>query len=461
VVATNLAKVLWAQGNEEEARVQLREALTLDPNLENALAWWASIHGSEGGDAAYQESLREIAGEPGAWRARLLLARQYVQHGRLDLARDLLDALLAEHGHDPEIRRQVEGEMETLQAAEPALRPHVADRLRMASVPLFAPVWTRALDDPDWILPPWPETERSPAVPICVFAFADARRGLGAPEFLHAMAETAHGRLTRALPLVLAESLMLRTDARVATVIPVVLNGGLFLSTAPFTLDTMLGYCPPVFSPRFVIGGTFLDHDVLRLEMWDVERREAVWTHSLPSGDPVDLARRMDALVRGALVVVAGARPRQDEGVETLAPAPADLSEAYLHAQGWLLAQVLAASRVISPATLPHEAQMYPAWFGLCGLYPRLLFPRLMAIAGVLSGLAYGSPQAGTYRESVRALLSEHGPHAALLERLSPLVLRRLGDVEGALAAGERLRKTSDLRYLGWLEKVSKRAVPG
>jgi len=47
VVMTNLAKVYEAKGEERKAYRTLWNALLADPNQDNALAWWYSIHSGE------------------------------------------------------------------------------------------------------------------------------------------------------------------------------------------------------------------------------------------------------------------------------------------------------------------------------------------------------------------------------------------------------------------------------
>lgn len=460
IVATNLAKALWAQGRERDARVQLRHALALDPNLENALHWWASIHGTEGGDASYQQALLDVTAEAGAWRAHLLLARQYQQHGRYDEARETLGYVLANFNDCKEAHEAARDDLKALDDLERATtstgRASVSTEterprpVRMAAVPLFSPVWTRGLDDPDWILEPAAEDAPS----IYVFVFADARPGLAAADAMEAQVETAHGRLTRALPLYLTERLQLLTDVRVATVIPVVLNSGLFLATTPFAIETMVRWCPPAFPPRMVIGGTFLDRDLLQLDVWDIKRPQHVSSEEVPAGDPVLLAGRLEERVVRTIVERDIGSLRPVGHADRFVPSASRLEEAWLQGSAHLLTQLLAASRVIPATNIWNEPNMYHTWFGLCALYPDLLAPRLMAIGGVLAGLHQGSPHAAAFVEGVRALLSEPGGHAGVIDRLSPLVLRRLGDVAAAEKAAERLLSEPDDRYVRWLARV-------
>src|SRR5437763_988198 len=96
VILTNLAKVAAERGDDERAQQLLREALEVDPNLENGLLWWAALARESGGEDAYLAALDEVAGIPGSWRSQLWLARHRLDEGdvpgALDLYRAVLDA---------------------------------------------------------------------------------------------------------------------------------------------------------------------------------------------------------------------------------------------------------------------------------------------------------------------------------------------------------------------------------
>ncbi len=72
---TNLAKVYAERGERTNADATLWRALELDPNQENAVAWFLSLAHERGRDRAVGEGLRKLASLPRSWRARLWLAR--------------------------------------------------------------------------------------------------------------------------------------------------------------------------------------------------------------------------------------------------------------------------------------------------------------------------------------------------------------------------------------------------
>ncbi len=86
VVLANLGDLLAERGEDEESAEVLGRALELDPNLDNALARYLAQRRSAGGEAAVGNALRELAERPGSWRARLWLARDALRERRLEAA---------------------------------------------------------------------------------------------------------------------------------------------------------------------------------------------------------------------------------------------------------------------------------------------------------------------------------------------------------------------------------------
>jgi tetratricopeptide (TPR) repeat protein len=95
VVATNLAKVYEEQGRRQESRITLRRALAIDPNQDNGLEWFAAIAHEEGGEEAYLAAMRDIAKEPGSWRAQLWIARDFLEHDDIHSALAIYQQVLS------------------------------------------------------------------------------------------------------------------------------------------------------------------------------------------------------------------------------------------------------------------------------------------------------------------------------------------------------------------------------
>ncbi|MEZ5339480.1 MAG: hypothetical protein R3F46_14620 [bacterium] len=77
VLLVNRAQIAAQQaGSEADPSVSelLWQALELEPNMENALYWYAGIAGRQGGEDAYVDALEKVAELPGAYMARVRLA---------------------------------------------------------------------------------------------------------------------------------------------------------------------------------------------------------------------------------------------------------------------------------------------------------------------------------------------------------------------------------------------------
>lgn len=95
VVLTNLAKVYSRRGDNARAESILWHALELDPNQDNGLGWYIAIQHERNGEAAALDAYRRVAALPQSWRARLWLARDALQHNDLVAAEALYKEALA------------------------------------------------------------------------------------------------------------------------------------------------------------------------------------------------------------------------------------------------------------------------------------------------------------------------------------------------------------------------------
>jgi tetratricopeptide (TPR) repeat protein len=115
---TNLAKVLWGDGEHEQSERVLREGLNLDPNQENGLNWWIEIQRRRGGQAAYVSALQEIAAISGSWRPQLMLAHQLLNERRNEDAIAMLRQSLAAHPDNGTVIDAVAGGFSRIQDPE-------------------------------------------------------------------------------------------------------------------------------------------------------------------------------------------------------------------------------------------------------------------------------------------------------------------------------------------------------
>jgi len=300
VVLTNLAKIQADRGEQAQMLDTLWRGLQLDPNQENGLGWYEAIHREKDGPVAGVEALRRIAVLPGAWRARLWLARDALVRRDLPAAlafyheafalvprpvpTDMLQQVsgdLGNNGHLPEILSLVEPHFDLgihglavgnnlikarldlgqLEAARALVDQHYSlkrpdwqetlafwdteiakarTEVAGATMPAVPKITTVVLDGPLWLrasaataLLPSPKAE---AVVIACLGSSFTRPDTSTGEIRMQMSDVP-GRMSRALPIYLAEQLHLRTDAVGRVLQPWVQegNGGFVLCGAAWS----------------------------------------------------------------------------------------------------------------------------------------------------------------------------------------------------------------------------------
>ena len=303
VVLTNLAKVHSCRGDQARAESILWRALEVDPNQDNGLGWYAAIQRERGGVAAELEAFRRVAALPRSWRAQLWSARDALEHKDLAAAESLYVQALARapspapadllmqmsgdlgnHGHVAEIVRLVEPRFDPvvhgLQVGNNLIKAHcdlgqveagrrVLSQLyalkrhdwqqtlhfwdaelakadvakRTQTLPEELSVSVMSIEGPLWA------RDRSPFAALVAGKRPDAPRivVVGSAALQAQASETpalqladAPGRLSRAVPLILAEQIHLLTDAVGVAAIPWAQNHGFVLFSRPYEDEALV-----------------------------------------------------------------------------------------------------------------------------------------------------------------------------------------------------------------------------
>jgi tetratricopeptide (TPR) repeat protein len=295
IILTNLAKVYSKRNQNAESERILWRALEVDPNQDNGLGWYWSIHKEREGEPAGEEALRRVAANPKSWRAQLWLARTALQsrdpekalalyHESLSRAgnpvpADLLAQMsgdLGNAGHLPEIltlaKPHFVADVHGLQVGNNLIKAHLdlgqLDAARSVLDQLYALKrldWKEALsfwdaeiakarlniipadekapfnvamltiEGPVWLKPSSPAAELFPAkphdAPRIGFLGCTAELATNSKRTQHQMSD-APGRMSRALPLFLAEQVEFGSEAQVRTLVPWIAEevGGFVLS---------------------------------------------------------------------------------------------------------------------------------------------------------------------------------------------------------------------------------------
>jgi tetratricopeptide (TPR) repeat protein len=305
---TNLAKAQQGLGKREAAETTLWRSLEADPNQDNGLLWYAALQREREGEAGALAAFQRVAGIRGSWRAQLWLARAALAREELEPALDLYrhvletfkpapaDALMqmsgdlgnhgylseivelcaplfdpsghglpvganlmkchAELGDAPSARRILEllyaqqrpdwrdtllyweAEIDKLDKGFGPV-PH-GERLQMTLLSLDGPIWAREGSTYAELFP----AKAPDALHLAfVCGSAEGTSSEQGPETVVQPADSA-GRLSRALPMYLAEQTHLATHARVTCLVPWMKQGGFVLCGRPWE-SSLLGATSP------------------------------------------------------------------------------------------------------------------------------------------------------------------------------------------------------------------------
>ena len=364
-ILTNLAKVYSARNNHQKADEILWHALEVDPNQENGLGWYWIIQKERHDEEAGHEALRRIAALPGSWRAQLWLARDALQARKLEEALAIyqeclvhvtkpvpthllmqMSGDLGNAGHLPEILQLVEPHFDLkihgLLVGNNLIKAHldlgqldaarrILDQLyafnrmdwkqnlnywdteiakaRVASAPVDQKTPMKmamlTIEGPVWLKPSSPAAELFPAKAtdalVIAFLGCSTEVATNSKRIERQMAD-AQGRMSRSMPLFLAEQIEFGSQARVRTLVPWITGE----------------------SPGFVLsGGAWKDDDAANhARQGEIKSDYVVTIHLKPNAEPwiaeLRLIRTIDAKCLGTL---SGSFPsaKPEEGIPALA----------------------------------------------------------------------------------------------------------------------------------------------
>lgn len=482
---TNLAKVYWRQGDDNRAEQTLRHGLHVEPNQDAGLEIWAALHEERSGEKGMLEALRDIGQEEGSWRPQMIMGVHFLRKGDVGLAIDmfghavraasadgealltisselgsagcdeqiidLLEPVYDPKGHGPlpgvnlvhayQSAGLIEEAISLLRDIQRLHRPELAEMLAnierelhdqrepealepptsLGIVHLTEPVWLHDLEGGRTVLPPSTSDQKT----IGFFALADSSRAQDAAQVEQ---ETVIGRLTRALPLYLAEATLFRTQAHTVTSIPILPQRAVVLSAEPWPYQAMLQSFEGGEKPDLLVSGYFAktnEAQRLELEVWDVHDNRLMQRLTVPVQERMrglagDAERALLAYLLGDGLV----QPRSGSGVFVTPDPPSD--EGYLLALGELLVQVLTSRDLFSAESLWNERGMMETYFELADCMNGAPIPKLMAACGVLCGLSYDSPVVGHYLSALQQLIAEDSDPDSPLAKLGPQLQRRL-----------------------------------
>ena len=493
-VLTNLAKVFSKRGDSSKSEEILWRGLEVDPNQDNGMGWYYAIHKERGGEEAGQEALRRIAVLPNSWRAQVWLARTALQSKNLEQAlvyyREVLSRVgknvptdllmqmsgdLGNHGHLPELLQLAEPhfviQTHGLQVGNNLIKAHLdlgqieaARRIVNQLYALKRPDWNQTLsfwdteiakarlesttagqqqqlkmamltiEGPVWLKPSSPASELFRAKPpdglsVC-FLGSSAEKATNSQRIQYQLADAA-GRMSRALPLFMAEQVEFNTNARIQTLIPWIAEevGGFVLCGVAWNDQEGANYARQgEHKSDYVV----IVHLKTQAEPWNVELRLVRTidgkllgnlTASFPSANPQTAIPELAKKLLGFLV--------EQAEVELQAPAPlygvpGDQNfPYYLLRLEQLLAVRCSAMDGVRANFLSGEREIIEGNLQLCLAWPDNVGARLLLVQTVLTMKKVRPDILPEFKEKL-TLLQKEKP---LPEPTNGIVQRMLGEV--------------------------------
>ncbi len=514
VVLTNLAKLQAARGLEAQSEATLWLALSYDPNQENALLWYGSIHRERQGNEGLWQAIERVAELPGSWRPQLWLARNALERRELNEARRLYSHVLDQAADEPDVLMMISGDLgnngyasEVLNIVGPVYEPHrhnplaglnllrahlqmgnlvegqellhelfalnrpdLRDRLFAISnefgnleqaeavpqptedqplavelVTLERPIWLSGLHDPAWLFP----ADKGQGPEIAFLALANVTGAEQADPSVQR--EDDLGRLTRSLPMYLAESTWLRSGRRTCVVLPAVRGAGPVVSGQPWPEESIF-HCAGD-APLAVSGSLDGSGDELRVELslWDCTSRRRICQldFSMTPDELGTTVQELDHEILEALEAASAAEGRdQDDrpGVEEM--------PLYLLCLGHSLTLSLVQSGVIRRDAMWGERNMYQAMLALVLEMPKALAPKLMFLGALAKGHDFGSLVYSEFKQPALQLIEDERDRNSPLYRLSPLFLKAF-DMHRFGLRRDELLATAQGPFRAWLESLS------
>lgn len=511
---TNLAKIEAQRGDQGNAELLLWQALKLDPNLDNGLGWWTAIHKEREGEEGYVNALVRVTALEGSWRAQLHLARHYLQKGDIGVARAIYAEVLAAGKFDGEalvtissdlgnagqvplmidlvapaldlkrhdaraglnllqaylqLHRHEEGEallsklyalniapfkqhldqraQEFQQLRSKAYTPAPVDEktLEVVTVPFDVPIWRYGLRDPQWLF-----GRKDPAARKVVFLTLGVRTS---GDKAQSQQENAVGRLSRALPMYLAESLHIWSEHESVVMIPVVRGGGPVLFGAPeddsVTVKSFEG------AGDFIVLGSIEEREQgwrVIFRVWSVAAADWIARETFEASQ-AELGREVLQLEQRMLAALGATRSTPLDACYERPPEA--LVDPYLSGLGQSLLLSLVANQLVPKETLWGERNMIEWWMRLALSWPQGHIARMAYFAAISNAGAYGSSVLEEFKGRTGEFMKDSEKANSPASRLAPVVWKAFGMTEelqrAQLACTEQ--DESDA-YREWLERV-------
>ncbi len=487
----NLARAYAATGDEPRALELSWQALELDPNEETSLSWLIAVTQVKGGQQGVMAAYLRAARLPGSWRAQLYLARFALERGDVAEATRLYEEALGRANPVPaDLLMQLSGDLGNRGQAELLVkltqprfdvathgfivgnnllraygelgrfaearklleqlyalqRPEwreqlmhwevrlddaqkrygeVSAPLEIVVVKLDQPIWARGVLGFDALLP-----VKAATAPRVHFVCGSGEAEEHAEGKVISQPTNELGRLSRALPMFLAEEVFLRSHARASFLLPWMKQGGFILSAKPWTT----AFLPPDHvAPDLIV---FLHVDA-RAAPWLIKvtientQRQAppvVFERAFgPATAGEDVVALLDDVMSRLTILLA---LRREEMTPALATPPQSLLPGYLAGIEQALAVGLAARQQTGSDTFLHqERSIFDHLLDVALHGSQLLRPRMLLVNALENQARRRKDIVAEYLDKLALLQDKHalpaGTGATLVAQAVDTVVER------------------------------------
>lgn len=483
ILLTNMAKIHDLRAETAARDATLWHALELDPNQENGLGWWLALQRETLDTEHYQAALQRISALPDSWRAQLWQARTHLEQAEYSQAKALYRQILpraSQHddalmmmAHDlsahqqpawvidlvapywnpdqqnpqiglhvlqayltqeqvfpaeallhqlyaleiPHLKNQLDqlaNQLQQLKHALDAAENHApVNPLSIEIMELEKPVWSYGLHAPDWLF-----TAKKEAAPIIsFFSFFKQSTTSTKPE---TQQEDELGRLSRSIPLYLAESIHYWTDYQANTLFPVVPDQGAVIFGASGADPSICAQFKG--NSRYFVTGEIAEQEqdwTITARLYDCTNDTCIWEEIIPA-TTADIGSSVLKLEFKLLDQVKLRRTYpQDDFYERPSP---DAMTTYLTALGQNLMLSLVANELLTPSRLWGERNMLEWPLQMALHWPQATVPKLMYIAALAKAASYQSPIVPEFKHRTLQLLKDSQHQKQTIGQLEPLV---------------------------------------
>lgn len=313
---------------------------------------------------------------------------------------------------------------------------------------LMRPVWALGFSDAGWLFD-YRGQEKHATVAVFPLAMPGVKDDKAYRE------SDATARLTRAIPLYVAERLFLETTCDVPVNMLVVQGSGPFVSPEPLARDALLRVAGSP-TPTVLVSGSLAREDVplikVSIEVQTPDGRRSTVVTRIGDEPTLDFVHEMvDAVIGFVVDARLCQRTRVPSSLER--PPPTHVAP-YVGALGQLLSQTFAEGKVMPVGSLWNEVGMMAWYERLRTELPNLLAPRLIELRGVLLSQSYGGTEYAARLPLVLAELEQADTAGDAVGRLAPLVYARAGKPDACETAKQRLATDKDPSFTKWLAAV-------